>query len=152
MAILNGIRLAWSANAIKDSFKQASEEYEQMVLQSLQYVGEEFINRARSIDTYTDRTGNLRSSIGYVIYKDGKQLASNFKLSDKGTDRKTGLAKGKEFAGEKARQWPEGFILVGVAGMSYAAAVEANNYDVISGSAPGESDLTSLLKSIITTS
>ncbi len=43
------------------------------VLLALQKVGETFITNARSNKTYKDQTGNLRSSIGYVILKNGFQ-------------------------------------------------------------------------------
>lgn len=45
---------------------------EQQTIYNLSYVGERCLNEARSTNSYKDQTGNLRSSIGYVIVKDGK--------------------------------------------------------------------------------
>ena len=56
--------------SIADIAKRIDEFAEAKVqksIETLHYVGEEFVNRARSIRTYKDRTGNLRSSIGYVV-------------------------------------------------------------------------------------
>ena len=47
---------------------------EQQTIYNLSYVGERCLNEARSTNSYKDQTGNLRSSIGYVIVKDGTIL------------------------------------------------------------------------------
>lgn len=49
----------------------------------LQRTGEEFVKIARLEGNYIDHTGNLRSSIGYVIVKDGRIVGKNFQLSEK---------------------------------------------------------------------
>jgi hypothetical protein len=77
---------------------------------------------------FSDWTGNLRSSIGYIIYKDGKPLIETFPGNDK-----VGVSNGKDVA-SKAKIPKKGFCLVVVAGMNYAHYVEAKNYDVITGS------------------
>ena len=53
----------------------------------LQAGGEKFIEVARRSGSYKDQTGNLRSSIGYIIAKDGEVVTENFKEGDKGTDK-----------------------------------------------------------------
>lgn len=103
---------------------------QQAVLLNLQRIGEQFVAGARDTNTYKDRTGNLRSSIGYVILKDGKQLFESFE--NKGGDE--GVERAKELTAESAKKFPKGFVLIGVAGMDYAAAVEAKGFDVISAS------------------
>lgn len=99
----------------------------------LQAGGEKFIQVARRSGSYKDQTGNLRSSIGYVIAKDGKVVAENFKESDKGSDKTTGKFKGNRLAVEVSLSHKGGYVLVGVAGMEYAAAVEAKGFEVVSG-------------------
>jgi hypothetical protein len=119
-------------------------------IQRLRYIGEEFVKNARESGSYTDRTGNLRNSIGYVILRDGEQIEVNFKRSvspqqpdaAKGDDAQkvpdktdengvdTGLAKAMEIA----EKFPKGLALICVAGMNYAAAVESLGFDVISSS------------------
>lgn len=89
-------------------------------------VGEEFVNQARLIGSYTDRTGNLRSSIGYVVLNNGD-------VKNKGG----GETKGNEFiAWAKGEFANEDLVLVGFAGMEYAAAVESKGFDVITNAIP----------------
>ena len=113
---------------------------EKRIILTLAMVGESFVNDARNTKTYHDQTGNLRSSIGYIIARDGIIIQEN----TQGTSE--GQAQARNIATEVLRQNPKGFVLVGVAGMSYAAAVEAKGYDVITGSVPAAK---ALLKSKI---
>lgn len=114
-------------------FEQFQSKAEDKTLVLLQAGGEKFIEVARRSGSYKDQTGNLRSSIGYIIAKDGEVVKENFKESDKGTDKTTGKYKGRRLAEEVSLSHTGGYILVGVAGMEYAAAVEAKGYEVISG-------------------
>lgn len=102
------------------------------ILERLRYVGEQFVANARNKADFTDRTGNLRSSIGYIIMKDGRQIYENYEQRAGGPD---GEAKAKEAINEAKKKFPQGFVLIGVAGMEYAAAVESKGYDVITSSA-----------------
>jgi len=113
---------------------------EQRIIWTLAMVGERFVNDARNIRTYKDRTGNLRSSIGYIIARDGDILQENIE------GKTGGRAQAKETANEVLRENPKGFVLIVVAGMEYAAAVESKGYDVITGSVPAAK---ALLKSKI---
>lgn len=104
----------------------------QVILRNLAYIGEQCLNKARSTDSYKDQTGNLRSSIGYVIVEDGKVIqASDFAPSEKGTDKAKGQATGKAYAAELAARFPSGLTLLVVAGMNYATYVSAKGYDVL---------------------
>lgn len=107
----------------------------------LSRIGEQFVIDARSKTAaqggFNDRTGNLRNSIGYVILEDGKTIRQNFKSTAKPTvsgGTKEGLQQGATFAAEVARGFPTGIVLIVVAGMEYAAAVELRGKDVITGS------------------
>ena len=105
------------------------------VIQSqLQYIGEVFVKTARQNGGYLDQTGNLRSSIGYIIVKNGSILHTNFKQAGKGSDKATGVAKAQEYAEEIASEHRNGYILICVAGMEYAAIVESRGRDVITNS------------------
>lgn len=117
------------------------QKMEQFILNELNYVGLEFVRNARSKADFTDRTGNLRSSIGYIILKNGKVVSENFEESGQGTDKVSGKSKGFEFAMEIAKS-DLGFLLIVVAGMEYAVFVESKGYDVITGSSMiAENDL-----------
>lgn len=148
MAGLNGLKAMFSMNQVRNVLQEKVNSAEQKSIESMQYLGEEFVNNARAIDTYDDQTGNLRSSIGYIILKDGEVIDENFRLSNKGTDRNSGMEKAKEYIQEIAAQNSKGLVLIGVAGMNYAAAVESLGYDVITGSAPNANDIKDLLGAI----
>lgn len=124
---------------------------DEAILTRMRYVGEQFVKNARESQTYTDRTGNLRNSIGYIIMKDGKQIYENFRRTanteqriqrgkakgqtKKSKGSKEGVNAGKKIAQEAAAEFPTGYVLIGVAGMEYAAAVERKGFDVITASA-----------------
>lgn len=118
---------------VSDIVKKLQIDKERIItaaINRLKYVGERFIINARSTDTYQDQTGNLRSSIGYVILLDGEQLFDNFPGATE-----TGKTNGRQVAAEAASEFPTGLVLICVAGMKYAGYVESRNYDVITGSA-----------------
>lgn len=143
MARLSGIRALFSLRAVEDQLQEKVNNAENKMLQGLQYEGELFLNKARQTGNYTDRTGNLRASIGYVILKDGKQVFSAFPGG-----KEDGVSKAVQTANEVSGQFPKGYVLIGVAGMNYAAAVESLGYDVITGSAPRDKDIKDLLGAI----
>jgi len=124
----NGFEAMWSLSDITKKINGFIDKKEKQIFMTLSYVGEQFINEARNIDTYTDRTGNLRNSIGYIVAKDGKIKDSDFRGGDGGE-------KAREVANDVLSEFKQGWVLIGMAGMEYAAAVEAKEYDVISGSA-----------------
>ena len=96
---------------------------------NLSKVGEQLVNTARSTDSYKDQTGNLRSSIGYIVLVDGKiYQMSNFETVSNGSK---GSISGKLFANDIIKRFNIGVVLVVVAGMNYAAYVSAKGYDVI---------------------
>jgi hypothetical protein len=148
MARLSGISAAFNLNAVKQHLTNKVDEIEAKILEALQYEGEEFVNKARLSANFKDRTGNLRSSIGYIILFNGKTVKSNFQKADKGSDRTSGVNEAKKVANEVASNYPKGYVLIGVAGMRYAAAVESKGYDVITGSAPEDQQIKDLIGAI----
>lgn len=128
-----GLTPLFTTSQLDRWFEHFQSKAEDKMLVLLQAGGEKFIQVARRSGSYKDQTGNLRSSIGYVIAKDGKVVAENFKESDKGSDKTTGKFKGNRLAVEVSLSHKGGYVLVGVAGMEYAAAVEAKGYEVVSG-------------------
>lgn len=102
---------------------------EKAVLYNFGVIGERVLNAARSTNSYKDQTGNLRSSIGYVIVKDGRIVQSSDFAVVKDGDK--GNKEGKAFARELAREYDKGIVLIVVAGMNYAYYVKKRGYDVI---------------------
>lgn len=112
----------------------------QALVNVLCYAGEEVVKYARDPNRkrYTDQTGNLTSSIGYVVLWDGRVVKqSDFSpVQGKGKKRSgagglSGSKKGREFLKKLISENGEGLVLIVVAGMPYAAYVEAMGYDVL---------------------
>lgn len=122
------IKIEFNIKEFRREMDQMSAEIDRDILESLQQAGEDFVNSARSMGKsqggFGDVTGNLRSSIGYVIRRDGEIIHGDFN----GTPE--GVAAAKKTVDEVEKH--EGFQLIGVAGMDYASAVESKGYNVIS--------------------
>ena len=142
------MKAMFTMGAVQEYIESRVDMAEQKMIEALQYAGEEFVTKARTTGNYTDDTGNLRSSIGYVILKDGEVIDQNFQVAGEGSDGQTGKVKAMDFVNEISGDYPDGLVLIGVAGMSYAAAVESKGYDVITGSAPTDEEMKDLLSSI----
>lgn len=90
---------------------------------ALSYLGDQCVTRIRERkDNWIDRTGNLRSSIGFAVLETGKvKVQSAFEQFSTGTE---GVAAGKEYINDLAAQYANTYALVVVAGMDYAEYVE----------------------------
>jgi hypothetical protein len=125
------IRRLTPDSAIDNYIENLVERTKQGIIYELYCIGEQCLNQARSTDSYKDRTGNLRSSIGYVIVVDGKiDVISSFGLGMLGQ----GASEGEAFAKQTASKFPRGICLIVVAGMNYATYVSAKGYDVLDSS------------------
>ena len=96
-------------------------------IRALKSVGEESVAEAVSSGNYTDRTGNLRSSIGYVVADEGEVV-------EEGGFRNLGGAEGPGVGREKAYRLAlesTGLCLILVAGMDYAQYVADKGYNVL---------------------
>lgn len=117
---------------IDDYIEQQMKRITDALVYNLKYVGEQCLNAARQSQAYRDQTGNLRSSVGYVLAMDGKIIEqSTFEVVKNGA---AGARSGIQYAKEVVRQFPEGIVLVVVAGMNYASHVSAKGYDVLDSS------------------
>jgi len=125
-----GLRPNFTKRQISNQIKAAVDQFRQAATDRFKYAGEEFVNLARQVDSYKDDTGNLRSSIWYSVLYNGKPIAQSF-----AGNQAEGRRQAKKAAKEIAKEYPKGFVLVGGAGMDYAASVEARGYDVVSTSA-----------------
>jgi ascorbate-specific PTS system EIIC-type component UlaA len=104
-------------------------EQKKVLINTLIYVGKRCVNQARSLNTYMDQTGNLRSSIGFMILDDGNVVSSSsFPTVKSGSEGKN---TGREFIKSLATENGEGLVLIVVAGMNYASYVEAMGLDVL---------------------
>ncbi len=97
---------------------------EQAAIFLMQYLGEELVKYAKDKHNYTDRTGNLTNSIGYVVVRN-KEIVFGPDQSS------TGQAAALQAALKMIDTLPDCISLIIVAGMNYAAYVEAKGYNVI---------------------
>lgn len=132
-------------SAIEQEIADRIEILQRQVIEILKYVGERVVKHARELPSpnvarvkgvipphqphYIDWTVNLRSSIGYVIVKDGKIVQSGG--FDAGSDGKNGADAGRSYAESVARNFIGGISLIVVAGEHYASYVTDKGYDVI---------------------
>ena len=102
------------------------QRFERALLLVLNELGMELVRYARENRTYTDRTGNLTNSMGYVILRRGTQVAHGGEQGN-GDGEKAAL----ELYYKLALGTKYDYTLIIVAGMNYAAYVEAKGYNVL---------------------
>ena len=117
--------------SLDDAFRALLAEVERQIIESLCRVGEEAVKLAKLIPperSFRDQTGNLRSSIGYVVVKDGKPVNVSFGAVKGGH---AGVNEGQRLALQVGSGYTDGYALVVVAGMNYAVHVESKGRDVL---------------------
>lgn len=135
-----GVKPTFKMADIKAQLAAAVRRIDRAIFLMLSYLGEQAVKIAREKGDYRDVTGNLRSSIGYVIAKNGKVMKANFERNLIKTDPtkrrrnnygKDGVAEGERFARSLVAGFGSGWVLIVVAGMAYAAKVESRGRDVL---------------------
>lgn len=145
MSKVVSVSLATQKSELAAIIQRALEKRKREYITWLQYVGEMCVNDARLSGSYTDRTGNLRSSTGYAIIDNGQIVKSaDFKQVAQGS---AGPTNGKQFLQRIATESNSALVLVIVAGMNYAAYVQDKGYNVLdSAEALAEKLISKLLK------
>ena len=130
-----GVKKFGFDEARKKAAKKGGGTSDRVLLRRLHKIALDMVAHARTItpghpEGYEDRTGNLRSSIGYRIYKDGVAVEDGGFQGGYGS---TGGAEGQAHAKSALEGYllsgveTEGWTIVIVAGMSYASAVESGH-------------------------
>lgn len=101
---------------------QGLEEQKAILIRHLITLGVQSANRAKQNGNYTDNTGSLRNSIGFVIAENGKIIHAS--LPETAMD----------YVNEIMREYPSGIVLLVFAGMHYASYVQAKSFDVLASS------------------
>lgn len=121
-----GITKNFADDVIKNAVSAFKKRVDDATLFMLQSLGEALVKYARDSHNYTDRTGNLTNSIGYVVVHKSQivysGISTNMPLAQKGA-----LDTAMAMANRLKDEW----ALIIVAGMNYAAYVEAKGYNVI---------------------
>lgn len=139
-------RMTTPLQMIGDKINASVEARLKVIVNTLCYVGEQCIIEARDGGTYTDQTGNLRSSIGYAVVWDGKVVQRDY--IDKVKQGDKGVSEGDSFLSSRIKKAKKkGIVLIVTAGMNYAEYVEAKGYNVLTSA---ELKAGPLVKSLLT--
>lgn len=92
------------------------------IIETLEYIGEKAVTIARDRGNYNNITGNLRSSIGYVVLHDGEPVRQGNQEVYK--DGGEGSKVAEELLTRVSSEYPQGIVLIVCAGMKYASYVE----------------------------
>jgi len=120
------IKANFSMEDVKGRFSGFLDKVERKMIERLQKLGEKCVSHARNVappdvgEGFNDQTGNLRSSIGYMVFNNGVAVHAFFELVKDGA---AGAKKGEELA-RKVGEQTKGICLVVTAGMNYAVYVE----------------------------
>jgi hypothetical protein len=121
-----GIVPMFGGDAIGAQVRKFQKRLEEAALLVLKDLGEELTEYAKDKHNYTDRTGNLTNSIGYAIARGSDIVYFGGAIQPgEGADNALKVAK------EMAKSLKSSLTLIIVAGMNYAAYVEARGYNVI---------------------
>lgn len=121
-----GVKCSSSHQSIVAYFNAVIGIVKEEMINGLSYIGEQCITKIRdrsNEESWIDRTGNLRTSIGYGVSDHGRRVVeSAFKQVLQGTQ---GAQEGKALLEELTKQYADTYALIVVAGMNYADRVEA---------------------------
>lgn len=118
---------------VRKRFDAFLNEIEKKQIARLQRLGEMCLVEARTNKGYMMQTGALLSSTGYEVFVDGVAIHSQFDAASgaESNAAEIGIKSGQSIA-ETIGKGTKGIALVVVAGMNYAAYVEAKGYNVLS--------------------
>lgn len=123
------VRFNKTSQQFRDDLHRVVSKSVSNVIGRLKDIGEECVAEAYESGNYQDITGNLRSSIGYVVSYNGRVVTDGgFRLAAAGTQ---GQATGRALAMSRASAYPRGAVLILVAGMAYAELVTDKGYNVL---------------------
>lgn len=128
-----GIQMTTPLSEVDRILYKSFEILKNEITKCLVKLSEECIAKIRDrsgSESWYDRTGNLRSSIGYAVYNYGiKQIESAFQIVRNGNE---GSSEGKKMISQLGSEYSSAYASVVVAGMNYASNVEAlENKDVL---------------------
>lgn len=133
-----GIKCNTPQSELNAYFTACKNIVDTQITRTLSRLGEEAVIIARDrpmSESWIDHTGNLRSSVGYAIYENKNDVVEGGFLPTSAPEGNgsEGQSVGREFASHQSGEIGDAsHTLVIVAGMNYAAKVEAmENKDVL---------------------
>lgn len=127
------IKPNFTKDDVRKRFDAFLNEVEKKQIARLQRLGEMCLVEARTNKGYMMQTGALLSSTGYEVFVDGVAIHSQFDAASgaESNAAEMGIKSGQSIA-ESIGKGTKGIALVVVAGMNYAAYVEAKGCNVLS--------------------
>ena len=127
------IKPNFTKDDVRKRFDAFLNEIEKKQIARLQRLGEMCLVEARTNKGYMMQTGALLLSTGYEVFVDGVAVHSQFDAASgaESNAAEMGIKSGQSIA-ETIGKGTKGIALVVVAGMNYAAYVEAKGYNVLS--------------------
>lgn len=115
-----------------DDFLQKKDEE---IIAHLSYLGRDYVDKCKAGGNYTDHTGNLRSSIGFLVGRNG-QVVEEYCSGSTIEGQKAGL----EYGHELVSGYTSGWVLIVFAGMHYGLYVELKGFSVLTSFLPGREE------------
>lgn len=153
-----GLTPNFTMEGINKALEKKAELIRKAIIRRLTLLGEMCVAEARTNKGYGIITGNLTSSIGYVVIDHGTIVnVAGFEKSTTGSSANTGangtdgMKNGKGLAETLAKGWSrnKGYTLIIVAGMHYASYVESTGRNVLaSAELLAERELPEMLKKL----
>ena len=128
-----GIRMTTKLSEVHAMLMREAERVERHTISALSKLGKQCDTKIRDRagdKSWYDQTGNLRSSVGYVIAHNKNIIQySTFNQVNQGSEV---VKTGKDLAKDLAKRYSNYYVLIVVALMNYAEFVEAmDNKDVL---------------------
>lgn len=121
-----GIKPNFGSNDLRKLEESVLKGLTKNTINAYLYIGETLVNHAKESVGFQDQTGNLRSSIGYVLFVNGISYKENYQ------GKAQGASEGRKLANEIfSRVAKSHLVLVVTAGMNYAYEVETKGYNVL---------------------
>lgn len=121
--------------ALKKRLMEKKQAVDNVLSTMLSELGEKAVTFSKDNKGYKDRTANLKNSISFAVFCDGKlinKVIGNIPEPDKvkgGQSQVDNIL--EEYASKDGVVAPKGYTIIVVAGMSYAKHVEDKGYNVL---------------------
>lgn len=121
--------------ALKKRLMEKKQAVDNVLSKMLSELGEKAVTFSKDNKGYKDRTANLKNSISFAVFCDGKlinKVIGNIPEPDKvkgGQSQVDNIL--EEYASKDGVVAPKGYTIIVVAGMSYAKHVEDKGYNVL---------------------